>query len=233
MIFITGDMHGEHDIKKFATKMFPEGLNLTKNDFVIIAGDFGLFFKDPQTATDKYWLDWLDKKPWTTLFCRGNHDNPFLLEALPVENMFEGKVGRAMNSIFFLRDGEIYTIENKTFFVFGGALSTDRKQRTEGFNWWREEVPSVEIQKCALENIHRHNFHVDFIITHTAPKRIIVDHILDHFPIYNERSIDPVSIFLDDVDKVVVFRHWFFGHFHLEETYENQYHATYSKIVQL
>jgi predicted phosphohydrolase len=233
MIFITGDMHGEHDIGKFVTKMFPEGTKLTKNDFVIITGDFGLFFLDPQDATDKYWLDWLDEKPWTTLFCRGNHDNPFMLEALPVEEMFGGKVGRAGNSIFFLRDGEIYTIEDKTFFVFGGALSTDRKHRTEGENWWREEIASEQVQEYALENLHRNNLKVDYVITHTAPKRIVIDHILERFPVYHERAIDPAAMFLDDVDNILEFGHWFFGHFHLEETYEDQYHVLYKNIIKL
>lgn len=233
MIFITGDMHGEHDIKKFTSKAFPEGSNLTKDDFVIITGDFGLFFQDPQDNTDKYWLDWLNEKPWTTLFCRGNHDNPFMLEALPVEDRFGGKVGRAAEHIFFLRDGEVYTINDKKFFVFGGALSTDRNNREEGFDWWREEVASEEIQEYALENLHLHNLQVDYVITHNAPKRIVSKYILDRFPKYYERSIEPTAVFLDHVDNILEFRDWFFGHFHLAETFEKQYHLLYRNIVKL
>lgn len=41
MIFITGDTHGGIDIKKLSSRNFPKGKKLTKNDFLIITGDFG------------------------------------------------------------------------------------------------------------------------------------------------------------------------------------------------
>lgn len=41
MIYVTGDTHGVIDIGKLGFKNFPEGKNLTKNDYVIICGDFG------------------------------------------------------------------------------------------------------------------------------------------------------------------------------------------------
>ena len=37
----TGDTHGDHDWHKLTSKMFPEQKNLTKDDYVIITGDFG------------------------------------------------------------------------------------------------------------------------------------------------------------------------------------------------
>ena len=39
MIFITGDTHA--DFSRFTRKNFPEQENLSKDDIVIIAGDFG------------------------------------------------------------------------------------------------------------------------------------------------------------------------------------------------
>lgn len=39
MIFITGDTHG--NFSRFSTKEFPEQKEMTKEDFVIICGDFG------------------------------------------------------------------------------------------------------------------------------------------------------------------------------------------------
>lgn len=35
---------------------------------LIIAGDFGLMFSPYKDETERYWLDWLDGRPWTTLF---------------------------------------------------------------------------------------------------------------------------------------------------------------------
>ena len=226
-------MHGQHDIKKFTSDSFPLGNALSKDDYVIITGDFGLFYRDPQTPTDKHWLDWLNNKPWTTLFLRGNHDNPHLLETLPVADKFGGKVGIAAESVFFLRDGEVYTIENKTFFVYGGAMSTDKKWRTAGEDWWADEIPSEETQEYALENLRKHNQKVDYVLTHTAPKRIIVDYIAPHWYVYMERAIDPVAIFLDIVEDTTEFSHWFFGHFHHDEIFEDQFHLLFNDIYEL
>ena len=40
-IFITGDTHGDFDIEKLSLKNFPEQEELTKDDYLIVAGDFG------------------------------------------------------------------------------------------------------------------------------------------------------------------------------------------------
>lgn len=41
MIYITGDTHCPFDISKLKPHHFPEGQILTKEDYVIICGDFG------------------------------------------------------------------------------------------------------------------------------------------------------------------------------------------------
>ena len=43
-VFITGDLHGHIDIRKLTEYNFPEGQTLTKNDYVIVCGDFGIGF---------------------------------------------------------------------------------------------------------------------------------------------------------------------------------------------
>lgn len=78
MIYITGDVHNTIDVKKFNTKNFPEQKNMTREDLVFIAGDFGFpWFYDlvnkKESAEDKYWLDWFDKKKFTTVVIDGNH----------------------------------------------------------------------------------------------------------------------------------------------------------------
>lgn len=59
MIFITGDLHGHHDIHKFSTDRFTIQKELTRSDYVIICGDFGLRWCD--SAEEKYWLNGLTK----------------------------------------------------------------------------------------------------------------------------------------------------------------------------
>ena len=43
MIFITGDTHAEFE-RRFKTENFPEQKEMTKDDYVIICGDFGGIF---------------------------------------------------------------------------------------------------------------------------------------------------------------------------------------------
>ena len=63
-------------------RAFPEQKTMTKNDFVIICGDFGCIWGGDKT--DKYLLKTLGEKPFTTLFVDGNHENFDLLNAYPV-----------------------------------------------------------------------------------------------------------------------------------------------------
>lgn len=46
MIYITGDIHGDIDIHKLTTQNFPQQRTMTKDDYLIICGDFGLLWDD-------------------------------------------------------------------------------------------------------------------------------------------------------------------------------------------
>ena len=55
MIYVTGDTHG--NFRRFQPEYFPEQAGVTKNDVVIIAGDFGgVWFGD--SAMMKRWTGW-------------------------------------------------------------------------------------------------------------------------------------------------------------------------------
>ena len=63
MIYITGDCHA--DWTKFSSSSFPEQKKMTRNDFVIVCGDFGIWHDTPQ---ERYWLNWLEEKNFTLCF---------------------------------------------------------------------------------------------------------------------------------------------------------------------
>lgn len=44
MIYVTGDIHGNP--RRFNTDNFPEQKEMTKDDYVIILGDFGLVWSN-------------------------------------------------------------------------------------------------------------------------------------------------------------------------------------------
>jgi hypothetical protein len=171
MIFLTGDFHGGIDGSKLNTKSFPEGRTLSKDDFVIILGDFGLPWCEPGQRgykQEQWWLNWLNQRPWTTLFVKGNHENYDKLAALPVVEAVRSQKIRARklsDSIYALENG-FQRIDGHGLFIFGGATSIDIAHRTEGVSWWKEEVPSKEEMHTALESAAGQK--VDYILTRTT-----------------------------------------------------------------
>lgn len=124
MIYITGDCHS--DFSKFETDKFPMQTEMTKDDYVIICGDFGgIWSYEEESNQEKDWLKWVNDKNFTTLFVDGNHENFTRLYNYPVEEWHGGKVHKIRDSVLHLMRGEIFDIDNKKIFAFGGAQSHD------------------------------------------------------------------------------------------------------------
>jgi hypothetical protein len=70
------DLSGPQIRCRFNTDIFPEQKDMTKDDYVIVCGDFGIW---DDSKRKRYWLKWLDEKPFTTLFVDSNHENFDLL----------------------------------------------------------------------------------------------------------------------------------------------------------
>lgn len=121
MIFITGDTHGDWK-NRFKPECFPIGQSLNRSDYVIVCGDFGYWH---DTDIERNNLDWLESQPWTTLFVDGNHSNFDRLKKLTVEEWNGGKIHKIHPHIIHLMRGQVFTIDDKTFFTFGGAQSHD------------------------------------------------------------------------------------------------------------
>ena len=110
-IYITGDTHG--DFQRFGSKYFPQQKEMSRGDYVVIAGDFGGLWDGSQK--DQYWLDWLNKKPFTTLFVDGNHENFDRLYSYPIEKWNGGtnstmKVNMEKIYRFFINFGWVRNI---------------------------------------------------------------------------------------------------------------------------
>lgn len=222
MIYVTGDTHGDIDIKKFNTRNFPEQKNLTKNDFVIIAGDFGLVWDN--SKREKYWLDWLENKPWTTLWIDGNHENFDLLYQYKEEDWKSGKIRKIRDSIYHLGRGSIFSIEGMNIFTFGGAKSIDRMDRKEGKSWWEQESPTKEEMDLALDNLEKHNMKVDYVITHTTSNRMMIEEL------YGKEN-ELINNFFDFLETELTYKNWYFGHFHEDREMRDPRHIlVYNKI---
>ena len=212
MIYVTADIHGSIDINKLNSKNFLEGKNLTKNDYVIICGDFGLVWNN--NGEDYWWRKWLDEKPWTTLFIDGNHENFNLLYEFPKKQLFGGQVHQISESIFHLCRGQVFEIEGKKFFTMGGAQSHDKQFRTEYVSWWPEEMPNYMEYEEALYNLEQNKWKVDYILTHCAPASI-------QKGISEKYKTDVLTLFLEQIAAQTSYKKWYFGHYHMDFCIQN------------
>lgn len=246
MIYITGDTH--RDFTRFRTKSFPVQKTLTKSDYVIICGDFGIW---DDSKEERYWLKWLDKKPFTTLFVTGNHSNYDLLKTFPVEEWSGGRVQRIRPSVIHLMRGQVFTIEGNSFFTMGGASSHDMdievlerddpdlkekrlwydmryaRYRINHISWWQEELPSDEEYAEARKNLDACGWEVDYVISHCCPTSIM--ELIGKEDYVRDRLTD----FFEEVKDKLQFRRWFFGHYHESMELLDQYTLLYKNIVPL
>ena len=230
-IYVTGDIHGEIDIHKLSSKrLFKNQINLTKNDYLIICGDFGLvwYYSDMKGyKSDQYWLKWLANKPWTTLFVDGNHENFDLLETFPIEEWNGGKVQHIVkDKVIHLMRGQIFNIEGNSIFTFGGAASHDKAIRLQGINWWPQEIPRVREESEGIRNLEKHNNEIDYIITHCAPYSF-EDKIFRNY--YSNTLTEYFQMLYGNIAN---FKHWYCGHYHISETFDN-ITCLYNKIIPL
>jgi hypothetical protein len=223
MIYVFGDTHGQFQILNSSN--FPEGKTLTKDDYVIILGDFGLIWDPVVSKEEIWWSKWLNEKPWTTLFVDGNHEHHDRLDSLETTEMFGGKVGLAglnkEDSIYHLKRGEIYIIDDKKIFVMGGAYSVDKNNRIPNVEWWAREEPSYEEVNYAIDNLEKHNWEVDYILTHTGPSsalRVILGKC-NPDDMFGQKLIKDSAVdFHDMAQEKAKYKKWYFGHMHADIT---------------
>jgi len=219
-IFVCGDTHIPHDIQKISTKNFPEQKLLSKNDVLIQLGDFGgIWYPLGMNKEQTYWLEWLARKNFTTAVVLGNHENYNEIETLPWCEMWGNEVqfweSTSGNRIYFFKRGAIYNINGKKILTIGGAKSIDKVQRTVGRSWWaKEDITYSEIENC-LSELETKGYDFDFVLTHTCPNRLVMNFIHTNF--WNQGKLnDPTAKFLDEIDNLVTFKGWFFGHMHID-----------------
>lgn len=248
MFYITGDTHA--DFRRFNKENFPEQVDMTKDDYVIICGDFGGVWSKEEDKNERYWLDWLENRPFTALFVDGNHENFDRLYSMPVEEWNGGKIHRLRPSVIHLMRGQVFNIDGVSFFTFGGARSHDiqggildrtrptfKEEKAYAYawglpyrinheSWWKEEMPSDAEMEEGLSNLAKHGNKVDFILTHDAPTHIIklIDKNFD---------LDKLNTYLDDIMTNVEFKHWIFGHHHINQNISPKFICLYEQISEL
>ena len=246
MIYITGDTHS--DFSRFTEENFQIQSEMTKDDYIIICGDFGgVWTFEEESIREKELLDWLDNKNFTTLFVDGNHENYTRLYNYPIEEWKGGKVHKIRDSVLHLMRGKIFDIDNKKIFAFGGAKSHDiqdgilnldeeekiyeyRKRgayfRIRDFSWWDLELPTNQEMENGIENLEKINYKVDYIISHCCPTSIQA--LIN--PIYKR---DILTDYLQQISEKCTFKKWYFGHYHDYRQVNAQFTLLYEDILPL
>lgn len=222
MLHFTGDTHG--DPLRFIEENMPGERGWTADDCLIVCGDFGYVFTDSEK--EHRFLDVLAQKPYTICFCDGNHENFTRLNQYPVEQWNGGTIHRIRNNIIHLMRGQVFTVAGKKIFVMGGAYSIDRYMRVEGVSWWREELPSAEEYRQAIGSLEACGKQVDYIVTHTAPREIIL-----RFGKCPDGHDLELTGFLEWVMYEVRFDQWFFGHWHFDREIDPQFRGLWFDVV--
>ncbi|MDD7520480.1 MAG: hypothetical protein PUK26_00110, partial [Lachnoclostridium sp.] len=134
-------------------------------------------------------------------------------------------------NIIHLMRGQVFDIEDKKFFVMGGADSYDRAYRTPHVSWWPQERPSITDICQAEKTLRVVDGKVDYVLTHTCPLEML-DVIKHRHPDYDLNGRHDTEEILQYIRDQISFEQWFFGHWHENFTYKN-YRCLYGDIVCL
>lgn len=249
MVFVTGDTHGDW-INRLNVDSFPEQKEMTKDDYVLILGDFGLW---DNSKREKHNLNWLDDKPFTTLFVSGNHENYDILDSLEISEWHGGLVNFVRKSVIHLMRGQVFNIEDKTFFTFGGASSHDisagilepddpnfkekKKQldknpfalyRINHVSWWERELPGENEMEMGFDNLQKVNNKVDYIITHSPSTSEL--YLMGGKGLYQP---DILTNYLEELKVNTEYKRHFFGHMHINKAVNDKDICLYEQIIRI
>lgn len=219
-IFITGDTHQSLDINKLNSKNFPLNSILTKDDILIICGDWGCIWDG--SGEDKYWQNWYEKKNFTTFVVLGNHENYDLIQNYPIVQFCGGRARKVSDSVYLEIRGEVYNFNGKTFLSFGGADSTDKHLRKEGESWWSGERITEEDLENARRNIKKYDY-INYVITHTGGSEV------NRFIGFEPSESDKI---LDQILSEIKYGTHYCGHYHVDLYYLN-HRIIYDDVCEL
>lgn len=258
MIYLTGDTHG--DFRRFTKKQRMKlPFKFLENDYVIVCGDLGLLWENNKELA--YNLDWLSRLPFTILWVQGNHENYNMIAEHPLEEWKGGNVRHIIrDKIILLERGQVFTIEGKTFFTFGGASSHDiqggildknsptykkdhknvlqskKPFRILNVSWWQEELPTEEELEEGRKNLEKAGYQVDYVISHCASNR--VQEMLErHYTGINFSlgwyQQDILTNYFEELEDKLQYRHWFCGHYHEDFFIDDKHTILYENIIPI
>lgn len=258
MIYITGDTHGHFD--RFRQSYLSNiNIELTAKDYLIVCGDFGFLWADNWNYTYNRRL--LNEFSFTVLWIQGNHENYNMIAKYPLEEWHGGAVRHIIrDKVILLEWGQVFNIEGKKFFTFGGASSHDviggildkqsenyaEERRIAGQSglpyrilnesWWAQELPTKKEMDTGLKNLKENDFKVDYVITHCASSSIqkkLEEYYYKNFYQIRRMEKDILTDYFEELEGKMQYKMWFCGHYHENIQLDEKHYILYEKIVKL
>ncbi|MCL2628967.1 MAG: metallophosphoesterase [Oscillospiraceae bacterium] len=212
---ITGDTHG--DFRRIESMCVLAGT--TKEDLLIILGDAGINYYGGKKEMNFKSL--LSKLPITMLCVHGNHERRPETLGTYKEIPWNGGIvytEENFSNLLFAKDGEIYNINGKKCIVIGGAYSVDKEYRLErNWGWWADEQPSEEVKRIVESRLDKSNWHVDVVLTHTAPLKYEPREMFLDF--IDDSKVDKsTETWLGTIEDRLDYKEWYCGHYHTNKS---------------
>lgn len=219
MIYITGDTHGLYDftkLKELKTKYTSE------KDVLIILGDAGIIWSKEslENHVRKY-----EQLNITIIYVDGNHENFNILEMFPIINKFGAKMHLISDNIYHVLRGEIMIINSLKFLCIGGANSIDKSYRTPNVSYWKQEEITDDNINNAINNLKKYKNKVDYILTHCCDSKTLYK----YFGYHKDESTEKLNF----IDKVVKYKYWYFGHYHIDNELDEKKRCFYHDILEI
>lgn len=235
MLYFHGDIHGDI-LTNFSYNKNPEMRKLTPNDYLIILGDCGVPWNDYTFKEDIYKLNWLNDRPYKTIFITGNHDNYDLIEQMPQISFHQGIARQAVynnkiyKNIFYIDKPTFLYLNQYDILIIPGADSHDiqdgiidgtqkdwrktyKLAKQSGKKFMRVSHvtwwPQEKVQVNLVNQLikEKNIKYVHFILSHECPANQLWQ--------TNRRfQSNKGQIFLEQIQNTIEYDIWLHGHLH-------------------
>lgn len=220
LIYVTGDTHG--DLSRFGSRAVKK---LKKNDTLIICGDFGFLWQGGKP--EEKVLRKLGKKKFNILFLDGANDNLNLIEKYPETDWNDGRVRVISGRLMYAMRGSVYNIDAQTVFAFGGGYADEEDLEGKDSDSREKSLPTLGEIQIAKDNLEKHGYKVDYIITHQASRK------LKNLLSTKNEDASTLDVFFDMVREKVEYRCWCFGSLHINKVIPPNELVIFEDVVKL
>ena len=150
-----------------------------------------------------------------------------------------------------LMRGQVFEIDGKKIFTFGGASSHDitggiletddpnfkqkKKKLDKGYEpyrinhltWWEQELANEDEMQEGRNNLRAHDYTVDYIVTHCCSSSTQV--FLGGSMYKPDRETD----YLEFIKNYANYKKWFFGHYHDNRNIYDKEILIYEQMIRI